>query len=354
MTDKDTTYVNDILKPQLLKFLKRYSTVFNYYNDKGKKPEELISDRFLDKWKITFTSSTVDSKNNYEVQEFIGDHILSYHFVMYLNMKFGDKVDEKLGTELKNAYLSESYQILMWNMLGFDENILRHNFTNQVDIDKMKEDTFEAFFSTLHTVADEVLRGTGVLITRKLAYEIYDSFKIDVESVPRNPVSMLNTLVMMNFSLPRVKYDERPMANGYKVSVVMSENGREIATAYGIKLEAKKTAAEKAIKFFEKEYKFDAEKYVKENREKKPQQEQIYHRQQNEVLRLVNSKYKTSYTTIREKVLYLVDFHNVTIFVQNVNQNDVLYTISIPHSKVKTTYELTNLVYEKALEWLKA
>lgn len=116
-------------------------------------------------FEAAFTHSSVDSKNNYEYYEWIGDQICSVTVCKYFKRKFVYLQTEegvKYLSRLKITYCSKAFFSMFADKLNLIDYISSDMLTRLSDPDSLKEDVFEAFIGvTDHLFDTFIMDDTG-------------------------------------------------------------------------------------------------------------------------------------------------------------------------------------------------
>jgi len=140
--EKFTTFISDLLKT------------------KAKLPSDKITEyiKYIDIFEQAFTHPTSNYHKNYEALEIIGDSILNFCIVNYIQERFphlmsGDGNGVKTIARLKINLVSKKVFANFANELGFSEYIASDMLTRKDDMNSLLEDVFEAFNGALMQVA---------------------------------------------------------------------------------------------------------------------------------------------------------------------------------------------------------
>lgn len=114
---------------------------------------KMINDDSMKIWRMAFTHSNVDSINNYEQYEFIGDTLVNLITANYLGKLYPDK-SRRFLNNLKNKLVSENTLPTLAKELKFDKYI-RVSDGDKIAMYKVYEDVYEAFFGALIRVCEQ-------------------------------------------------------------------------------------------------------------------------------------------------------------------------------------------------------
>jgi dsRNA-specific ribonuclease len=156
-------------------------------------------------WARCFTDPSYDSKNNYNVPEFVGDRILNSLFILHCQQFYPDlkRMDYSI---LLHSYQKKGLQKDIAINLKLD-TILRSNSREQQDqskADKTYSDLFEAFVGSLHEVGNKIVNGLGIELCRNLVKILYPSIDLQLSKPPYTTVF---TQIFQKLSLPNKKSD---------------------------------------------------------------------------------------------------------------------------------------------------
>ena len=151
------------------------------------KPEytDLIFDKGQDVYSQVFTHPSVDSKDNYEIYEILGDSTINSCMVWYfyrrfpqLNSPAGVKVIARLKINYvsKNIFYKFAEHINFWKFISADAN------TRQTKMKPTLEDVFEAFFGSTQYLIDKYIhQGAGYSICYNIIANLMDTIDISLK-----------------------------------------------------------------------------------------------------------------------------------------------------------------------------
>ena len=151
------------------------------------KPEytDLIIENGRDVYSQVFTHPSVDSNNNYEIYEILGDSTINSCMVWYfyrrfpqLNSPSGVKVIARLKINYvsKNIFYRFAESINFWKFISADAN------TRQTKMKPTLEDVFEAFFGSTQYLIDKYIRqGAGYSICYNIIANMMDAIDISLK-----------------------------------------------------------------------------------------------------------------------------------------------------------------------------
>jgi dsRNA-specific ribonuclease len=144
----------------------------------------LIDEEGLKMYDRVFTHSSVDSCNNYEYLEFLGDTTLNKSIAWYLSRRF-DRFACSDGvqalTRLKINLISKRSFAGFAKRLSFWEFVSASTETRSNQMDKTLEDVFEAFFGATEVLIDSRIRqGAGYSVCYAIISNILDTMDISL------------------------------------------------------------------------------------------------------------------------------------------------------------------------------
>lgn len=154
----------------------------------------LLSDLKLDSGDMelfakAFTSPRVDSLNNYELLETLGDNTVNNCVVWYISKRFPQlNTPEAIAifTKLKISIIERKGLSCLAKNLGFMEYISCGKVMCIIDKEKLLEDVFEAFFAVVELVIDKhYKKDMGYIVCYRLLSSILDEqeYSIDYEQL---------------------------------------------------------------------------------------------------------------------------------------------------------------------------
>lgn len=138
-----------------------------------------------DKYKMVFTSKTVDPNKNYEVFEHLGDSIINsflpfYFFRNFPQLNCNDGV--KILNALKSKFVSKDSLSKIATDLGFWNHIIAVEAEKENDKKSLLEDVFEAFLGlTVYLLDEEYFIGMGYGVVYKILESIFEDIDISLE-----------------------------------------------------------------------------------------------------------------------------------------------------------------------------
>jgi dsRNA-specific ribonuclease len=153
----------------------------------------------------------MNSDQNYESLETLGDTFLSKAFFVYFRGKYPDLTDKQY-TDLKTKYMSKSYQKKLSQILGFGK-YLRIDSLLTLTIG-MLEDVFESFVGALYLVSEMVMNirknidpkssvptGNGDLAVYQFIEYLFRNVKINPHRIEENEHTLVkNIFTQMNWT----------------------------------------------------------------------------------------------------------------------------------------------------------
>ena len=146
--------------------------------------DALLTEENLNEYNKVFTSKHVDSDNNYEIYEQLGDVSVNKFFVWYVYKRFPclnytDGV--KIVARLKIKYTAKQTFFTIANNLGFWNFITAHDSERDHRQKALLEDTLEAFVGCTEQLLDRTYRcGVGYAIVYDILSSIFDSIPISL------------------------------------------------------------------------------------------------------------------------------------------------------------------------------
>lgn len=161
-------------------FINFIKSILKMGNIKDKYLNELLTSENIKIYSNAFTSEEVDSKDNYEVLEQLGDVCISNFLIFYIYNKYPQLYCSKgvqIVSKLKANLVSRSNFSDLADKLGFWNYItasIENRKQNKKDI---LEDTFEAFIGATVKILDErFIVGVGYSIIYDILKNIFDKY----------------------------------------------------------------------------------------------------------------------------------------------------------------------------------
>lgn len=141
-----------------------------------------FSDEAVDNyWIPAFTDTSALTSDNFETLEWYGDSACDYAFVDYIIKKFGKRINQERGTNMKKYYMSKYYQADIAVKYGMDKLVIKSSKIKELTAD-LTGDIFESFFGAMVLIGDTYIGPTvGFAFLRKAFEKIFDEENIDVE-----------------------------------------------------------------------------------------------------------------------------------------------------------------------------
>ena len=215
----------------------------------------------MQKFSNAFTSSTYDTKNNYEYYEQIGDSTVNKFIVNYMYNRFPqlrncDGVNVVARLKIKYGSKGQLYQIAerleFWNFISAsdDERIKRKK--------NLLEDVFEAFFGcfeevineTIHQINGTYYHGIGYDTSFTLLTSIFDELSISIkyEMLVDAKTRLKDLFDEQRHNLLQLRYeDNRSVDNNLFISKAYNGNYLIGTGMSNKKKEAQEKAAEEAL-----------------------------------------------------------------------------------------------------------
>lgn len=156
-------------------------------------------------WTKCFTDPSYDSKDNYDVLEFVGDRILNSLFLLHCKSLY-PTLERMDYSNLLHSYQKKERQkkitidLKLDLLLRSDPNIKRDGRL----LDKLQSDIFEAFVGGLYEVGNKMTNGIGIELCRNLVSYLYPEIDLNLS---RPPYTTIFTQIFQKLSLPNTKKD---------------------------------------------------------------------------------------------------------------------------------------------------
>jgi len=265
-SDGSIEWDNEILQNYLFQLITSFGVLPDPTDDESTEQykyviEKLFDQEALDKyWRPAFTDSSVNSEDNYEVFEYLGDRHLGSIFSSYCYKRFGKNYDQSVGTMLHVIYMDAKYQGYLSEQMGLNRFIKYHELTTNTG-QKAKGNIFESFFGCLEELGNDrvsTLYGTG--LCTNLITIIFDSIEINLGNIKKNPIMRLKEFFEKQNIAFSYKSDisDKPNAGNMKVTI-LNENGipfttqthKIIGIGYGHdQTSAQEKASEELLQYF--------------------------------------------------------------------------------------------------------
>lgn len=217
----------------------------------------LFDQEALNYYDSAFTSGSVDSSNNYEYLEFLGDaaagKFIAYYFSKeypMLNCPSGVQVLAKL----KIKYSSKATFSDIADKLGFWDYITATNNERLHKRKSLLEDTFEAFLGATEIILDREGFGLGYSCVHKILSKIFKDIKI---SLKYEDISDSKSRLKELFDHRKdLDYDTvvKKVDNVTAVSIYLIQGKKRTLVGEGkgaLKITAEQKASENALKMLE-------------------------------------------------------------------------------------------------------
>ena len=145
--------------------------------------DALLSDEFMKIWMKAFTHSSF-SPINYETLETIGDASDGLAFYDYIIQSLPNVDSPKTYDELKNFYMSKSFQNKVSRQLGFMNNGILRKDSRVPPLDAIAEDLFESFSGALYIIGnrygkEHLNMPIGQLLVNNFITMIFNDVELD-------------------------------------------------------------------------------------------------------------------------------------------------------------------------------
>lgn len=146
--------------------------------------DKLVDDEAMETWVKVFTSKDYSPNidENYEVLELLGDKLLGYLYVKYMNASYPDLNQSQLSV-LGNYYLGKVFLSQMSSSIGLGNHI-RSRLPTTIH---MLEDVFEAMFAGLEITGNRIKNGVGPGLAYNLLVSLFDPIEVDWAHSLGNP-----------------------------------------------------------------------------------------------------------------------------------------------------------------------
>lgn len=128
-----------------------------------------------------FTHQSIDSLNNYEFMELLGDQTINKSIVWYFSRRFPElncPEGVKIISRLKIKYVGKKKLALLAEPLGFWDFISADVAIKKTQKKPLLEDVFEAFIGTTEYLIDSKIRqGAGYSICYDIIANVFDSIE---------------------------------------------------------------------------------------------------------------------------------------------------------------------------------
>lgn len=148
--------------------------------------KELLSDESLALYSTSFTHPSVDSDNNYEFYETLGDISLKKSIVWYFSKRF-PQINTPEGVDIMSRMKMKFEQSKSFAPLAESLNFWPYVSTN-INRDssylrqKILEDVFEAFFAVTEILLDKYnTMGVGYVISYRIIAKLLDQIEIHID-----------------------------------------------------------------------------------------------------------------------------------------------------------------------------
>lgn len=175
--------------------------------------EKITNDESMRMYKQAFTHESMDSMNNYEFLELLGDVTINKSIVWYFSRRF-PQIDCKEGVQflsrLKIAHVSKDSLSEKGDKLGFWPFIDASQDEKESHKRDLLEDVFEAFIGATERLIDnKVMQGAGYSICYNIIASIFDEMEISLRFEDlKDSISRLKELFDLHGErIGKFKYD---------------------------------------------------------------------------------------------------------------------------------------------------
>jgi dsRNA-specific ribonuclease len=150
--------------------------------DKEKR-KKYVDEKTMPIWIRAFThpSYNINTGQNFENLEFIGDKMLGLTFSKYIMDKFPNE-NEQGYTELNRAYMSAEIQGKLSRGLNLPSYLRVAVSKEKMSMNDVK-DIFESFFGALMYTSDKVREGTGYINCFNMVVYLFKDININIDEV---------------------------------------------------------------------------------------------------------------------------------------------------------------------------
>lgn len=233
---------------------------------KQKYTDLLLSEESLRVFSDVFTSEGIDTENNYQVYEQLGDLTCNKFIVWYIYDRFPQlRCPEgvKVAARIRINYGSKNSFSALAESLGFWDFISATNDTRSKKRKPLLEDVFEAFIGAVESILDNsTMIGVGYAVVFKILKKIFDGIPIslDYEDLYDAKTRLKELFDLYGENLGALRYEENRekerKENNMVTSVVYRVNGSERvflgSGSASLKADAEQIASKEALKSLEK------------------------------------------------------------------------------------------------------
>ena len=155
LTDKNDLDNNDSFIAFLREMLKKGNMKEEWINEIIRKREN------IEIYKNAFTNKSVDSVNNYELYELLGDKIVNASVMEYVYKSFPayrSSNSVSFFSKIIAKYCSKNEFSKIGKAVGFHKFIVATTLEHNKNRDKMTEDVFESFFGATNLIINNDIR----------------------------------------------------------------------------------------------------------------------------------------------------------------------------------------------------
>ena len=180
LTDKNDLDNNDSFIAFLREMLKKGNMKEEWINEIIRKREN------IEIYKNAFTNKSVDSVNNYELYELLGDKIVNASVMEYVYKSFPayrSSNSVSFFSKIIAKYCSKNEFSKIGKAVGFHKFIVATTLEHNKNRDKMTEDVFESFFGATNLIINNDIRqGVGYAIIYDIIENIFrNNVRIDTK-----------------------------------------------------------------------------------------------------------------------------------------------------------------------------
>jgi dsRNA-specific ribonuclease len=171
LTDKNELDNNDSFIAFLREMLKKGNMKDEWINEIIRKREN------IEIYKNAFTNKSIDSANNYELYELLGDKIVNACVMEYVYKSFPEyrsSSSVSFFSKIIAKYCSKNEFSRIGKKVGFHKFIVATKLEHDKNRDKMTEDVFESFFGATNLIINNDIRqGVGYAIIYDIIENIF-------------------------------------------------------------------------------------------------------------------------------------------------------------------------------------
>jgi dsRNA-specific ribonuclease len=217
----------------------------------------LLDEEGLNLYNVAFTHPSMDSDENYEYLEFLGDSVVNTAIVWYIARRFkklqgskGVKVMARLKINLisKKSFADCAQRLNLWDYISCSESI---RMTNKR---KVLEDVFEALFGVTTFLMDsKIFQCSGYAVVYAIVSSLFDEIAISLRYEDLfDARTRIKEIFDCNKELGKLEYNTVKDVNNIFTSkaILIKQDGTEIYLGMGsgnTKVDSIQNASEQSI-----------------------------------------------------------------------------------------------------------